>query len=729
MRLRLAGTPPSPWPGLRRASCRAGRPAPVLEARRRARLPGRRHRGAVRRLRGPRAPGPGRAAPARPRGALRLVARPRRARAASTPAPATRARSSASRAARARSSSTPPSSRCTPWPWATGRPPVRGHVAGRQGLRGRRAPASRRTFFDPADKYVWALAFDRPGTPAGGHGRRGQASTASTGQARPRCSSPAPEAHITALAVDAGGSVYAGSAPGGILYRIDPQGKVFVLHDSPYREVKALERGAGRQRLRRRRRRHGRKDEPAAPAPDAAARDRHAADRRREVTVTESFSGRGRARRPSAAASRRDRRSRRAAGRAEGRRAAPARLPARWTRSGRSQRRDAARPRRDRRRRAGGHRQQGPALPHPRRPLLDDDRVLPRRAGHDASCARETGDVYLATSNPGRVHALERGAGARGHLHLQGEGHRDRLHLGPRCAGTRSVPAGTRDRGADAAAATRARPTHLDRRGRRPTRAPQGEPVASERARFLQVQGDPRRQQAPPRPCSTPLAAAYLQRNLRPQIQTDHRPSAGRGLPEADLAHRATSRSSGLDEPRCPDGRAPRRPRGPSCRPPPAYSRKLYQKGMQTFSWKADDPNGDTLAYDVHYRPRRRRRASASLRRGRHRAVLAWDTTTVPNGRYVVRVTASDAPGNPEALVPQRRQGERALRRRQHAARGDGAALTGGRPPRARRGQGRQQPGAPDRVLDRRRALAGGPSHRRHQRQRRGDATSSARAS
>jgi flavin-binding protein dodecin len=31
--------------------------------------------------------------------------------------------------------------------------------------------------------------------------------------------------------------------------------------------------------------------------------------------------------------------------------------------------------------------------------------------------------------------------------------------------------------------------------------------------------------------------------------------------------------------------------------------------------------------------------------------VLAWDTSTVPNGRYVIRVTASDAPSNPAALA------------------------------------------------------------------------------
>jgi hypothetical protein len=39
------------------------------------------------------------------------------------------------------------------------------------------------------------------------------------------------------------------------------------------------------------------------------------------------------------------------------------------------------------------------------------------------------------------------------------------------------------------------------------------------------------------------------------------------------------------------------------------------------------------------------------LRRGLNEPVLAWDTTTVPNGRYVVRVAASDGPSNPEALA------------------------------------------------------------------------------
>jgi hypothetical protein len=39
------------------------------------------------------------------------------------------------------------------------------------------------------------------------------------------------------------------------------------------------------------------------------------------------------------------------------------------------------------------------------------------------------------------------------------------------------------------------------------------------------------------------------------------------------------------------------------------------------------------------------------LRKGLSEAVLAWDTSTIPNGRYVVRITASDGPSNPDALA------------------------------------------------------------------------------
>src|SRR5688572_18249939 len=96
------------------------------------------------------------------------------------------------------------------------------------------------TFYDPTDKYIWALAFDRTGNLLVASGAEGRIMRVDRqGAAQPLLTSA--ETHITALYSDTrSGFVYAGSSPGGILYRIDPTGKVFVLHDSPFREVKSL---------------------------------------------------------------------------------------------------------------------------------------------------------------------------------------------------------------------------------------------------------------------------------------------------------------------------------------------------------------------------------------------------------------------------------------------------------------------------------------------------------
>jgi hypothetical protein len=85
---------------------------------------------------------------------------------------------------------------------------------------------------------------------------------------------------------------------------------------------------------------------------------------------------------------------------------------------------------------------------------------------------------------------------------------------------------------------------------------------------------------------------------------------------------------------------------------PPAisFSRKLSQRGLRTFSWQADDPNGDTLLFDVHYRSLGED-TWRPLRLGLSEPVFAWDTATVPSGRYLLRVVASDAAANPRALA------------------------------------------------------------------------------
>jgi hypothetical protein len=77
----------------------------------------------------------------------------------------------------------------------------------------------------------------------------------------------------------------------------------------------------------------------------------------------------------------------------------------------------------------------------------------------------------------------------------------------------------------------------------------------------------------------------------------------------------------------------------------PALGRKVYQKGLQTFVWKASDDNDDRLRYDIFYR-REGETAWKPLKRELWDPIFVWDTTSVPDGTYYVKVAASDAPSN-----------------------------------------------------------------------------------
>ena len=79
--------------------------------------------------------------------------------------------------------------------------------------------------------------------------------------------------------------------------------------------------------------------------------------------------------------------------------------------------------------------------------------------------------------------------------------------------------------------------------------------------------------------------------------------------------------------------------------PPPALGRRIYQKGLQTFVWKAEDDNDDKLQYNVLYR-REGETAWKPLHRGLWDPIFVWDTTSVPDGTYFVKIAASDAPSN-----------------------------------------------------------------------------------
>ncbi len=80
---------------------------------------------------------------------------------------------------------------------------------------------------------------------------------------------------------------------------------------------------------------------------------------------------------------------------------------------------------------------------------------------------------------------------------------------------------------------------------------------------------------------------------------------------------------------------------------PEGAPRKLMRKGYRTLTWKASDPDGDTLTYELELRPAASQRW-VGLKKGLRETFYSFDTTALPDGDYVFRVTASDAESNPE---------------------------------------------------------------------------------
>jgi hypothetical protein len=92
-----------------------------------------------------------------------------------------------------------------------------------------------------------------------------------------------------------------------------------------------------------------------------------------------------------------------------------------------------------------------------------------------------------------------------------------------------------------------------------------------------------------------------------------------------------------------------------------SLGRRTYPNGLETLVWKADDENDDELVYDILYR-REGETAWKPLRRNVTDAILVWDTTTVPNGTYFIKVVASDAASNPTSAGAHGRAGQLGVR-------------------------------------------------------------------
>ncbi|HYA63076.1 MAG TPA: hypothetical protein VED66_07715 [Candidatus Sulfotelmatobacter sp.] len=74
----------------------------------------------------------------------------------------------------------------------------------------------------------------------------------------------------------------------------------------------------------------------------------------------------------------------------------------------------------------------------------------------------------------------------------------------------------------------------------------------------------------------------------------------------------------------------------------------ILQKGYQSVLWSAHDDNDDELKYAVYFRSENQREWLL-LKENLDQKFYAWDTSSMPDGAYYLKIVASDAPSNPPA--------------------------------------------------------------------------------
>jgi hypothetical protein len=94
-------------------------------------------------------------------------------------------------------------------------------------------------FYDPHAKYIWALAFSKNGELFVATGDQGEIHRVSA-DGKGSVFFKTEESHARSLALDANGNLIVGTDPDGLILRVTPAGEGFVLYQAPRREITAV---------------------------------------------------------------------------------------------------------------------------------------------------------------------------------------------------------------------------------------------------------------------------------------------------------------------------------------------------------------------------------------------------------------------------------------------------------------------------------------------------------
>src|SRR5690242_18260707 len=473
-------------------------------------------------------------------------------------------------------------------------------------------------YFDPRDKYIWSLAVMNDGSLAVGTGDSGKLYRVKTAGATPEASLlvNTTQTHVISLAVTPNGDLIAGTDSGGLVLRISPEGKTFALFDTQLREIHAL-----------------------APAADGSIY---------ALALSDAAST---ARAPSTSP-------------------APTPQPTETTMTTTSVTITALDENGQPAQSQTGTTRSRSDLSNARSAVF---RILPDGAtdvvwssptvtAFSIAPSLQPGSVLIGTADKGRIYSVTNDG--RDTLLLQSpEGQISSLLVKNNQVYAASSNQGKLFRfGADLVAEGTYESPVRDAKliaswgrvwwggsgnveiqtrtgnGERPDatwsdwstayRSPDGNQIASPRARFIQWRATVRGAQGAPSWVED-VSVAYLPRNVAPEVLSITELPIGVGLQQMTQATIDPNvESSGLDPSVF----------GPVAQVPP---RRFYQRGARSFQWQAEDRNSDTLEYAIYYRALNEQ-TFRLLKDHLRENFYTIDGAALADGRYVIKVVRSE---------------------------------------------------------------------------------------
>jgi len=496
-------------------------------------------------------------------------------------------------------------------------------------------------FFDPEDKFVWDMAFDRKGNLFAATGNKGKIYKVNK-EGKGEVFYDSGQSNIVCLAIDEAGNVVAGSDPDGYLYRISADGKPFVVYDSTMREIHevqldlngsiyfvAINGGAG-----------GSISESKNSAAELISGD--------SVTVSLSLSGQGDKKAPVveetpafkpplSRGSRRD-----SGGQKSGifRIAPDNSVETLWTSDSETIYGLHLRPDNNLLFSTGNK---------GRIYLLKPDKkfnlLLETTEEQTTKLVPAGTDIFACTSNLAKIYRLGSIVNTQGSYEsevkdTQGVSTWGSIHW------RAAVPEGASLKIHTRSGNTKKPDKSWSDWSKAHTLA-DGEAIQSPRARYAQykaVFSTTNQNSASLEQISVP----YLPQNLAPVVKSINI------LPPGV----AFQRLPGLSTPRSPvtlvdqgsaeaSGASDAIPQTASVSIPP---RRTFQKGAQSFSWEAEDDNGDELIYSIYFRGEKESEWRP-LKKDVEERFYTLEADSLPDGKYLVKVMASDSPSNPKPVA------------------------------------------------------------------------------